>query len=275
MVVVDNSVNGDACFVHYIPVNPNDVRVNTDSFGKSIVRPYTIGDIHPRLNNGACFDDSHSGSSTDSAYGDASRTPSSDLNSARTDSSENTPAESKRNSQISEDSAYQSNPNHKISITQDNDHNDRSPSHSPSSGSLASPETCDETGALLYKSKDIGQGDNIPIVSFKNSPLRQNSSERTRHNSKRDRIRHASYDGPASPRIVGKQEDLDMGNLGNAVEDSDVSSTSSNDSKEESLCGTCVSVCALVVLLFANLLNYMDRYTIAGKTQGSLTHFGR
>ena len=210
---------------------------------------------------------SHSNSLSDSGvYTGSYRTNTSeDRSLGRTNSSNSEASSSKRSSKISDSDSFQN--QFSIDVTQPR--NATSPSHSPSSASLASPETCDETGTLLSKSDERGQGEHIPSLHKDFAPS-QHYPERARHNSKGDRlsrIRHASYEGPASPKIKDREDDLELGHFSKVVENSDSSSNGSDevDIKDEGLCGTCVSVCSLVVLLLANLLNYMDRYTIAGK----------
>lgn len=146
----------------------------------------------------------------------------------------------------------------------------RSPSDSPDSSSLILPEQCDDTGVLLYRQDSKH---NVATKSAKECyEAAESFGNRSRHNSRNAdplaRVRHASYEGPASPKICCTHDDLmELGNFPKVVEgdDSSESSGSGGGGDKEGLCSTLLSVAALAVLLFANLLNYMDRYTIAGK----------
>ena len=164
---------------------------------------------------------------------------------------------------------------------------DRSGSHSPCSTSLILPENCEDTGVLLYRHDDQH---NVASKSPKEcydkirdtlvDRLRHNSTEhvvsRSRHNSKDQpyvdpliRVRHASYDGPASQKISSCDQDLlELGEFPHKVEtNSNGSSSSSEELKtehDEHCWETFMSVCAVSILLFANTLNYMDRYVVAG-----------
>ena len=128
------------------------------------------------------------------------------------------------------------------------------PSPTDSSNSLPAGDQVDDTGVLLYETdKDL-------------YPCKKSDKEcmdpRIRHISSEDkrlaRMRHASYEGPA---LSAEHQQLCVYETPKRLPDTE--SRSSTDSKEN-LCDTCFSISALVVLLLANTLNYMDRYTIAG-----------
>ena len=131
-----------------------------------------------------------------------------------------------------------------------------------SSTSMPAGENVGDTGVLLYETdKDL-----YPCVKSDKECMDQRSlSEKIRHCSAEDqrlaRVRHASYEGPAS--TVERQElcVYETHAIKCLPENESQSSTSSNNDP----CDTCFSISALVILLLANTLNYMDRYTIAGK----------
>ena len=171
-------------------------------------------------------------------------------------------------------------------VIEDKDTTDRSASHSPSSTSLNLQENCEDTGVLLYKhDRTHNVASKSPRDCYEKASdslvgrLRHNSKEgvlsRSRHNSKEQalvnqllRVRHASYDGPASPEVSVNRDLLELGEFQKPISTSDNSSHSSDELKleqDESCCTTFVSVCAVSILLLADTLNYMDRYTIAGK----------